>query len=136
MIVTVLSRNEAENTIFYKNDWIISITDPKQSLAILHGAREEHVLRLQFYDIDTPIKTLDGIEFLPMTEDQADAIVNFVMGNSMEKIYVHCEAGISRSAGVAGAIAKYFNEDDSYIFKTYLPNRHCYRIVLEKLMKE
>jgi hypothetical protein len=46
---------------------------------------------------------------------------------------VHCEAGISRSAGVAAAIGMALNNDDSFIFNDsrFTPNRTCYREVME-----
>lgn len=50
---------------------------------------------------------------------------------------VHCEAGISRSAGVAAAaaISKYLDQDDLTIFNShsYYPNFLCYYYVLEAL---
>lgn len=47
-------------------------------------------------------------------------------------IICQCEAGISRSAGVAGALSKVLNKDDSKIFEDYCPNMLVYRTVLEE----
>ena len=51
---------------------------------------------------------------------------------------VHCDAGISRSSGVAAAILKAKTGDDSQIFNNpkYRPNMRCYRIVLDEFMQE
>ena len=60
-------------------------------------------------------------------------IAKFVMRHkdSIEQIIVHCDMGISRSAGVAGAIAKYLNNDDNKFFMApYTPNMTCYHKVL------
>ena len=54
----------------------------------------------------------------------------------IENIIVHCEAGVSRSAGMAAALMKFYNDDDSLIFDNpiYCPNMTVYRTVLERLM--
>jgi len=44
------------------------------------------------------------------------------------------EAGISRSSGMAGALSRYFKDDDSEFFTyPYLPNRHVYVTLLNHL---
>ena len=52
--------------------------------------------------------------------------------NKVDKFIVHCEAGVSRSAGVGAAIMKALNGDDWDVFKNPLkcPNMKCYRTVL------
>jgi predicted protein tyrosine phosphatase len=70
-----------------------------------------------------------------ITEEDAMQIVAFVMDikEAVNNLIVHCEAGVSRSAGVAAAIQKYLTGDDTSIFsdKRYYPNMTCYRYVLE-----
>ena len=67
----------------------------------------------------------------------AEFIKEFIKKNSghYEKIAVHCDAGVSRSAGVAAAIAYYLNGSDSQIFDSprHVPNMRCYRYVLNAL---
>ena len=48
-------------------------------------------------------------------------------------VICQCDAGISRSSGMAAAIAKAFNGEDNWLFEHYIPNRTVYRKVLEKL---
>ena len=50
----------------------------------------------------------------------------------VERIIVHCKAGVSRSAGVGAAILYALNGDDMRVFrdKYSLPNMTCYRKVL------
>jgi predicted protein tyrosine phosphatase len=128
----------AENfCIDRENIYAISITDPSFPLAKLN-LREENILRLQFYDIEQTIKTVDGKVFFPMTDGDSWNIASF-MKNNVKKIdilVVHCEAGVSRSAGVAAAISKFFMNSDDYYFKTFLPNMLCYRKVFNSLVEE
>lgn len=87
------------------------------------------ILRLYFTDTDGGEDS--------MTPDDAKAICEFVTRHAnIPNIIVHCDAGQSRSAGVAAALLKCFTGDDSQIFNNpyYKPNRHCYRLVLNELM--
>ena len=74
-----------------------------------------------------------------ISEIQAQGIAEFVVAFApfVENIVVNCEGGISRSAGVAAAIAKFINKDDSAFFdfrhNRYVPNMTCYKRVLEQL---
>jgi predicted protein tyrosine phosphatase len=138
MKIFVLSRDMAEKfCIDNENTYAISITDPNLPLAKLK-LMENNILRLQFHDIEQAIKTLDGKVFFPMTESDSWKVASFMKNNNknMDILIVHCEAGISRSAGVAAAISKFFMNSDDYYFRTFLPNRWCYRKVLDALMKE
>ena len=71
-------------------------------------------------------------------EDDAKKIVEFLKKYPNTDIIVHCDAGISRSSGVAAAIMKWATGDDSPIFKSYryCPNTWCYRKTLEALMTQ
>lgn len=94
-------------------------------------------LSLTFDDVDKE----DGVkgEF-PITEPQARTIARFVksLPDTINSLIVHCEAGMSRSAGVAAAIMKWMFNDDSPIFDqpSYRPNMMCYRKVLNALMDD
>ena len=69
-----------------------------------------------------------------ITEADALKIVSFVSetAKSQDRLIVHCEAGVSRSAGVAAAILKALTGDDKEVFNNprYVPNMTCYRAVL------
>lgn len=116
---------------------VISIIDPKSdpvSLPIL----EADVLRLNFHDLDRtyPISCPAIVLFdVTMAEKIKLFIEQKIWGQFDGLIAVcHCEAGISRSSGVAAALAKHFNNDDSKFFKyPYLPNRLVYRTLLNLL---
>lgn len=134
--IRVLSRNAIEAMHKYEyNDYAISFTDPHEKLAKIFGIQDFHVLRVQVYDVDVPLTDWNGDVYYPLTDSDAKKIAKFVKKNwdSMNFLFVHCEAGISRSSGCAGAIAKYYFGDDEYYFKNYSPNRLIYRKMLEAL---
>jgi predicted protein tyrosine phosphatase len=90
-------------------------------------------LVLEFFDIGLPITDIMGATRYPMTEEQADEVVWFVnkVENWADYLYVNCEAGISRSAGVAGAIARAKFNYDIFLNNHYTPNMVCYRRVMD-----
>ena len=73
-----------------------------------------------------------------MSDKDALKIKNVVEETKEEvtEIWVHCDAGVSRSAGVAAAIGKYLNDDDMFVFGSprYSPNITCYRKTLNALI--
>lgn len=75
-----------------------------------------------------------------ITEHDAKGIAKFSQKwwDSIDQIVVHCDAGVSRSAGVAAAILKHFTDNDTQIFNDvrYCPNITCYRKVLNALNEE
>ena len=107
----------------------------------------KEVLYLTFDDIDSlnglTIKKDEGMVidnynqvYAIISDEDAQKIVDFVKKyqNTIDRIIVHCEAGISRSSGVCAAIMKFLEDDDSEIFNnpSYSPNMRCYRTVLNK----
>jgi len=95
-------------------------------------------LRLSFYDVD-PAKDQDLIDSgaIAMSPEHAEQIVSFIknLDPEVSVIHVACLAGISRSAGVAQALAEYFNlEQFNYDYPLY--NRHVYRLVSDALNKK
>ena len=67
-------------------------------------------------------------------DDDANKIVIFVreVVGKVDKLIIHCEYGVSRSAGVAAAILKHFSGNDLLIWGNprYQPNITCYRKVM------
>lgn len=114
----------------------ICISDPG-SKSVNIPIDESDVLRLSFYDLDEKYPSTSPTMVL-FNQEMAQQIKTFVEQKLCDNliIFVSCEAGISRSAGVAGALAKYFNDDDSMFFSNaskYLPNRLVYRLLLNLL---
>lgn len=137
MKILVMSRDEIEKKYlsFSIPTAIISIrcfndkTIPKIELTDFISK----ILFLRFDDLEATdrYKTF-------MSYKDAEAISDFVesIKDEVEQIIVQCDAGISRSAGVAAAIGKYLNDDDMFIFgcPRYAPNKTCYRRTLNALM--
>ena len=133
--IRILNRKEAKKFSYESHDFktaIISITDTDKADVIFekneaNGIRA--VLRLKFDDVERDYKNEHCI-----TKEDAENIVKFVNKNKnkVDKFIVHCEAGVSRSAGVGAAIMKALNGDDWDVFKNPLkcPNMKCYRTVL------
>ena len=144
MKILVMSREHARRWSYENKDGIptaiISITDPHSPINRFDGAGLrghpngiKSILRLQFADVD---RGSPGC----ITSWDAESIVRFVNRNldKVERLIVHCEAGQSRSAGVAAAILKYLTGDDTQIYddSKYTPNSTCYREVLNKFYEE
>ena len=133
--IRILNRKEAKKFSCESHDFktaIISITDTDKADVIfekneINGIRA--VLRLKFDDVERDYKNEHCI-----TKEDAENIVKFVNKNKnkVDKFIVHCEAGVSRSAGVGAAIMKAINGDDWVVFNnpTMCPNMKCYRTVL------
>lgn len=94
---------------------------------------------LEFYDISYNSQEIFK-GYAPMTDEDAVKIKDFVLKwkDKVDTIWVHCDAGISRSAGVAAGILEALGEDNSYIFdsKMYFPNLLCYRKTLNSFNTE
>ena len=128
---TVLSRQAAEafSEKIAKRTLIISITDVgSENAKFANNPNIISILRLKFDDVDYDEPNV-------MSRFQAAKVVEFVNNfiDCVEEIIVHCEAGVSRSAGVCAALMLIVNGDDTEIFSKarFYPNRVCYRYVLD-----
>ena len=111
---------------------IISITSHESDVASLRtNASCAGVLRLSFVDAETPSdQYAEDALFSP---NHATKIWDFVYDHRprIERILAHCDAGVSRSAAVAAAIARVFNGDDAeFSSGRYRPNPRVYRMLL------
>lgn len=128
----VLSREKAKRLSFKYNIpdcAIISITDVgKRENLFQKNPHIKGVCKLQFDDVEKG-------ELCAITENDAKSIVNFVNGMKahVTLFVVHCEAGVSRSAGVCAAIMCMLGKNDMEIFENpkFAPNMTCYRAVLD-----
>lgn len=124
LTVTVLSRSQISKIIanLPKESCVISINTPG----------EEHLpflvptLYLDFTDSEDK----DG-----MTMIDANKVADFIkhnMENGHYCLYVHCDQGVSRSAGTAAAILRAYGKDEGQILDSsdYCINARCYEFVL------
>lgn len=117
--IMVMSRQDAKAYSYRnhaKTSVIVSITDvesPYNRFSTLYSNNIKAILPIKFNDVDVG-------QDLCIAEKDAKKIADFVMDWSykVDVIIVHCEAGISRSAGVAAAILKHLYDNDSQIFKS------------------
>ena len=133
MIINVMSR---ENAVKYSFDThkekvaVLSISDSDKEFPRLENNPDNGIIwrcKVKFDDVEKGEKHC-------ITEEDALNIYSFVtsVAESYDTLIVHCEAGVSRSAGVAAAIMKAINGDDWDVFSNpkYVPNMTCYRTVL------
>jgi len=86
--------------------------------------------------LEGQVSKYDGHAIQTFSRDDASKILAFVakyVRQDIHTFYIHCEAGISRSAGVAAALGMIIEKNgDEYFFKNYLPNRLVYRTILKE----
>lgn len=126
----VKSRSEIENGFIPGGRSIlISISDFGNIRPNCDGGYTDRLFMF-FDDTDGQDITLRTI-----SKEDADKIVDFVQhyvyGDEIDSVVVHCNAGVSRSAGCAAALAKIFIGDDTPVIRNKpLYNRKVYTEVL------
>jgi predicted protein tyrosine phosphatase len=111
MQVIVLSEQEFRACDLRANDLIISIVSPGREHPRPH---ETGLARLDLKFQDTMWDIPDAHFVDGITDEQAESIAKFARywTSQAERLIVHCEAGMSRSAGVAIGIARYLLDDE------------------------
>lgn len=111
---------------------VISITtSPHDEARIPETPAFRGILRLAFFDSDLPPEE-EGPEGLFAAAD-ARRIWDFVLAHRAQVacVVLHCNAGLSRSPGVAAALARALDGEDAEFFARYKPNSRVYRILLD-----
>ena len=135
MKITVMNRADAVRYSYRpqnERSAVISISTPNEEYnGNIYSSiynKISGVLRLWFDDVESGQDCIQN--------EDAEKIKRFVEAHKEDQIIIHCDAGISRSAGIAAALMKYYNGDDSSIFDNprYCPNMLCYRTMLNVLM--
>lgn len=87
-------------------------------------------LRLRFDDINSP---REG--YIHFTKLMAQQILYFVApfltGDELKEIIIHCNAGLSRSPGVAAALATILNQDENIFFIHHFPNPFVRKTIID-----
>lgn len=141
MVFRHLSRELAEIYRDSRPYAMISITDPGEPLAHLEDDKNRvGLLRLQFHDIAhdpeafASLVTATEAEMYKLPNaDHARQIVQFfrVWAPRIDKLIVHCEAGISRSAATGSALALALGQSDRQFYLNSRPNPRLRRLILE-----
>ena len=133
----IMSREACERYCKQKHDRssvVISIkstwdrVDPKVFANDINGVK--HILFLAIDDIEAE----DDPRFA-MNEDQGKIVADFVNAyyDETDRIIIHCDGGISRSAGVGAAIMRVKEGSDYPVFRSRRksPNMTCYLVTLK-----
>lgn len=107
---------------------VISITDPEDPNANIEESPSVKLLRLKFRD-----SLFDG----RMTKADAREIRKFIKHNYTDNctVIVHCHSGVSRSTGIAKALAVVYNHSPGLytcFSKNIFPNEWCYKCLLSE----
>ena len=128
--IIVTSRRETELMPAHSVPWAaISITDTDASDARMPTRNRVGLLRLKFDDITSPMQY-----WTAFSTDDARRVLEFAdsIWDKVEILHVHCEAGISRSAGVAVALSNiYFGHDATFFLPPYRPNPLVYNTIFD-----
>lgn len=118
-IVGVVSKKEFEvmsNSVDGQGIVVISIIDPENATPVPADllSHYDDVLQMQFWDLEEPIG-----RFKIINEEEAKIIFDFINKNKDKRFFIHCMAGMSRSAGVARAVECICDFDsDVYFYST------------------
>jgi predicted protein tyrosine phosphatase len=120
----IFAREDLECLARAEEHAIISITEPRQRPA-----------RLELTELCRGILrvTIDDVSRAgALAHEDADKIISFTQALQPDvPAYVHCEAGISRSAAVVAALLRLAGDDPTYVFQTKRPNPSVYRELLD-----
>ncbi len=141
--VKVMSRAQAETFArqrHAKTSAIVSIRSTwDRELAHLPMTKENKILAVcpvAADDEDAALVARYGIRHEGlMSVSTARAIARFCEAwhDEADMLVVHCDGGVSRSAGVAAAILRWFDADEYAVFRSRskCPNMWCYNRVLD-----
>ena len=128
--IIVKSRRETKLMPAYSRPWAcISITDADASDARMPTRNRVGLLRLKFDDVTVPMQS-----WIAFSTEDARRILAFAaeVWPKADILHVHCEAGISRSAGVAAALSRlYFGDNEEFFKSPYRPNSLVYYTILD-----
>jgi len=134
MKIKVFNELEIQEFKTYEKHIVISIQDPNRKFVVL-PANPNRIdwVGLRFFDLDKDTGVFPYSQFI-FNSVRANIILDVVKKNTdkINLICVNCVAGISRSAGVAGALSKILNGTDDFYFKNYIPNKLVYSILLKE----
>ncbi|MDC3986544.1 hypothetical protein [Polyangium jinanense] len=111
---------------------IVSISSSESDQARIPASPHcRALLRLAFADADAKTESIPEASLF--SRAHARAIWDLVEAHlpHIERLIVHCDAGMCRSPAVAAAISKMLTGDDAEYFRRYRPNMRVYRTMLE-----
>jgi|LSQX01.2.fsa_nt_gb predicted protein tyrosine phosphatase len=134
--VIACSRSDIENKGFtsrISGNWVaVSIFSSGDSPArVASNGRCMGIFPFRFDDIDT---VAEGVPLQIFDRELAGEILDTVdeWREKADTIVVQCDAGVSRSMGLAAGICKHLGIPDDYFFAHGVPNMLVYRTVLQE----
>lgn len=110
---------------------VISITTTADDQArIPQGPMCREILRLSFPDVDSVIEGYSESDLFAADDAARVWALVLGLGDEITRVVLHCDAGMSRSPGMAAALSKVLNGDDTEFFRRYRPNMRVYRTML------
>lgn len=138
--IRVFSKQNIEKYAMEKHDSesiLISIGTVKGESARVESNTINNIRAIKFLDFADLDSESQGYKIINkhIAKDIVDFVEYYTNTYNIKNVFVNCEAGISRSAGVAGALMKFYIGDDTKIFKNprYMPNMKCYTMILREL---
>jgi len=130
--VIFVSQMQAERMLGSPLAAVISVTGHGKEHPAL-GYRWHSIFRMAFDGVDPLTFPGANLNLRPISPDQATKIASFVSGlpSSVQALVIHCKSGISRSGGIAKAVAERFRLRFPVGYKEY--NRHVCELVLRQL---
>lgn len=113
------------------------IVDPERSFTCSEYAFGVGYISLYFDDLD--VQTQIGLpngkkrNAVILSDKMAQDIWSYMksVAYNTDLFVIHCDAGRSRSPGIAAGIVKGLGDYDGYFFDRFTPNRFAYRKMLE-----
>ena len=116
---------------------VISIGSPGVVHTKISG---EYVYQFEFYDVTEEYFLENQNKIIrPMEYEIAESIVEICMNNRDKKKWIiHCEAGISRSPGVAIGLARYIHTapTDTELEKMFPLYNNYVRVMIQRAMEQ
>lgn len=128
MVIRILSQQQISSYEEARPHVVVSISSPSFAATIPERSGRLGVLRIECHDIRSPHQK--GTPFGP---EMASAILDFVAAHRSrcQVVICQCEGGLSRSAGVAAALAHVLGEDEGRFWRgRYRPNSLVYDTIL------
>ena len=129
----VLARKHVSRVAPDEQYVVVSITDPNTPDAnVAESPNRVGLLRLKFNDTGDYGQPLR--DTVVMTADHARQILSFIAEHKddVSTIICQCEAGMSRSAGVAAAMSHILQGQNKYFYANFEPNKWVYRTILDE----
>lgn len=136
-----ICKDEAKEFKYLPNNSVlISINEIERELYPLAIDRSDaRILTVRFSDVTHCRKSMDGkIDYKPINDEIALKILDFINIHSGKDVFIHCAAGVSRSAAVALYLNLFHGYElkprfwqtsnpNKYVIGQLIFSRHCSR---------